>query len=100
MALMIEVGFDDRPGDADTALEYYERAAKLLNTDAIINLALYCLNGVGGRDRDMNTGRMYLKKAFRHGNERAVEYMINYGFIKNRKEMEAEMLNYDDEQIF
>lgn len=35
--------------------------------------------------------------AFKNGNEKAVDYMIDYGIIKHKKELDAEMLNSDEE---
>ena len=98
LGLMIEVGFEDRVSDPENALDYYKKAHKLGNTDATINIAIYYLNGVHV-DKDLNMGRLLLKQAFKHGNEKAVEYMLTFGLIKSRKEMEAEMMNIDDELV-
>ena len=98
LGLMIEVGFEDRPGDPDQALEYYRKANKLGNTDASINIAIYYINGVHV-ERDPKMGKQLLKQAYKNGNEKAVDYMVTFGFIKNRKEMEAEMLNIIDEEM-
>lgn len=98
LGLMIELGFEDKPGDPEQALDYYKRAHKLGNSDATINIAIYYLNGIHV-EKDVNMGRYLLKQAFKNGNERSVDYMITFGFIKNRKEMEAEMLNMDDEYV-
>lgn len=99
LGLMIELGFDDRPGDPEQALDYYRKAHKLGNTDASINIAVYYINGVHGVDKDANMGKQLLKLAFKNGNDKAVDYMITCGFIKNRKEMDAEMLNVIDEEL-
>ena len=98
LGLMIEVGFEDRAGDPDQALEYYRKANKLGNTDASINIAIYYINGVHV-ERDPKMGKQLLKQAYKNGNEKAVDYMVTFGFIKNRKEMEAEMLNIIDEEM-
>jgi TPR repeat protein len=98
LGLMIEVGFDDRASDPETALEYYKRAHKLGNPDATINIAIYYLNGVYV-ERDLNMGKYLLKQAYKNGNDKAVDYMITYGFIKSKKEIEAEMLNIDEEIV-
>lgn len=44
LALMIELGFDDRVADPDYAMEIYKKAIKLGSSDAAINLALIYLN--------------------------------------------------------
>ena len=47
---------------------------------------------------DLVRGKHFLKWAYKMGNERAVDHMIQYGIIKNRKELEAEMnINDGDE---
>ena len=98
LGLMLELGFDDRPADPEQAFDHYKRAHKLGNTDATINIALFYLEGVHvGVDPQM--GKYLLKQAYRLGNERAIEYMLTYGFIKTRKEMDAEMLNIDEELV-
>jgi hypothetical protein len=38
-----------------------------------------------------------LKHAYKNGNELALEHMINFNLIKNKKELEAEVLIADDE---
>lgn len=38
-----------------------------------------------------------LKQAYKSGNEMAVEYMIAYGIIKQRKDLDAELLMNDEE---
>jgi len=98
MGLMIEVGYEDRISDPEGAMQYYRQAHKLGNTDATINLAIYYLNGVHV-EKDMNMGKYMLKHAYKHGNERAADYMMTFGFIKSKKEMEAEMMNIDEELV-
>ena len=44
-------------------------------------------------------GKQLLKQAYKNGNEKAADYMVTFGFIRSRKEMEAEMLNTADEEI-
>lgn len=95
---MIEVGFEDRPADPEGALEYYKKAHKLGSTDATINIAIYYLNGVHV-DKDLSMGKYLLKQAYKSGNSKAVECMISFSFIKNKKEMDAEMLNIDEEFV-
>jgi hypothetical protein len=38
-----------------------------------------------------------LKYAFKQGNEKAVDYLISYGFIKQRKDLDAELLINDED---
>lgn len=95
---MIECGFEDRPGDPEAALDFYKRAHKLGNTDASINIAMYHLNGIN-MERDPNMGKHLLKYAYKAGNDRAIDYLISFGFIRSRKEIEAEMINVDEELV-
>jgi protein tyrosine/serine phosphatase len=60
---------------------------------------VFYVNGTHGVERDANVAKQLLKVAYKHGNEKAVDYMITCGFIKTRKEMEAEMLNLVDEEL-
>lgn len=65
LGLMIEVGYEDKAGDPETALDYYKRAHKLGNSDATINIAVYYLNGAGGIEKDLVMGKYLLKQAFK-----------------------------------
>ena len=47
----------------------------------------------------MAIGRQLLKQAFKNGNEKAVDFLIRYGFIKQRKDLEAELVNMGDEEV-
>jgi TPR repeat protein len=98
LGLMVETGFEDRLADPEQALDYYKKANKLGNTDAAINIAVYYVNGVHV-ERDAALGKQLLKQAYKNGNEKAADYMVTFGFIRSRKEMEAEMLNTADEEI-
>jgi TPR repeat protein len=93
---MIESGFDDRPADPEAALEYYKKAAKNGCLDALINQAAYHLNSVDG---DKNLGRLLLLQAYKGGNQRAADYMIHFEIFKNKKEIEAASVNFDEEYL-
>ena len=41
---------------------------------------------------DIARGKHFLKWAYKMGNERAVDYMLQYGIIKHRKDLETEMI--------
>jgi uncharacterized protein len=103
LGLMIENGFDDRSADPDSALEIYRQAHKLGSADALINISLYYLRGKQPFELDLKKGKEILKQAYKMGHlgtkDTVVGYMIGFGFIKNRKEMEVEMLNMDDEVL-
>jgi TPR repeat protein len=100
---MIENGFDDRPSDPEGALEIYRQAHKLGNADALINIALYYIRGKQPVETDTKKGKEILKQAYKIGStvskDTVLDYMIGFGFIKNKKEMEIEMLNMDEEVV-
>jgi hypothetical protein len=48
-------------------------------------------------EKDIGVAKYLLKHAYKNGNELALEHMINFNLIKNKKELEAEVLIADDD---
>ena len=46
----------------------------------------------------MQTGKYFLKQAYKQfGNEKALDYLITFGFIKSKKDLDADLFLPDEE---